>query len=453
MDPKSVTDKLKSMGKDPSLQSRMEIGKQYGIDYSKSKDLYATENEALLAKLNTGGTVGEQTNGGAQPYALPKPTSGIVGTSDSVQRTAEEEARKALADKTAKDQELIDLKKQKEIQDLKTTLTPETPVPTKPDYLKTYQELRDSQGVQSIEDEMLAIKDKKRELQDSLIAERGSMTGVSEGFAQGTLSEKGQQINDELAKLTRAEQLATDRLNLKNSYIDDVMKFTEADYTTASTQWNNEYAKNIQSQSLIANIQNKYESLADKDQTIARANINTITNLFSNSGKTWDSVDPMMKAQIQSLELQAGIPVGTTEAFAKSKPRANIISTSTGYDASGNQFVRYQYTGEDGMPGAADVVYTGGKAQTQMIPGGKEETGTYSTVLTQYTDDAYKGIYKTREQVVSALQSEFPNVAKSTIESNVKNRLPDGWESNVKKDKGARLDAILNKYTSTSTPK
>lgn len=358
----------------------------------------------------------------------------VVQTSDSVKLKADEDARKKLADEAAKQNELLSAQRDADIAKLRAEITPTTPEPVKPDYLKTYQELRASGGVQSLEDEMIAIKDRKRVLQDSLAEERTKLAGeggITQGFLEGTMSEKGRAVQAELDKISRAEALAVDRLNLKNSYIDSVMKMTELDYSTASTQYNNEYSKNIQSQSLIANVSGKYETLKDKDETIARANLSTITNLFSNSGKTWDTATPEMKAQINKLEMQAGIPVGTTELFAKSKPRANIIGTTTGYDASGKQFTRYQYMDENGQPQMSDIQYTGGVAQTPTTPGTTEAAGKFATSLKSFVDDAYKGTY-TREQVIAGLKTQYPEMKESMIEENVKALMPEGWEKNIK---------------------
>ena len=308
-------------------------------------------------------------------------SSGIVGTSDTVQRQKEQEAMDKLSAETAKQKELAGLQQQKEIEALKTELRPTTPTPTKPDYLKTYDELRTSGGVQSLEDDMIAIKDEKRVLQDSLAAEKEKLTGgISQGFYEGKLSEKQIEINDKLSALNRAEALAVDKLNLKNSYIDNIMKLTEKDYETASTEYNNEYAKNLQAQSLITSIKNKYESAEERAADNAKASLTTMVNSLKDNDVTWSTVSPEMKAQVNKMELQAGIPLGITEMALTYKPDVKILSQTTGTDASGKQFIRYQYANSDGTPGTFDIVYTGG-----VSAGTKDESN--SALTTQYLQD------------------------------------------------------------------
>ena len=64
----SIVDYLKSVGKPSDITSRITLGKQYGIDYSKSTTDYATENTRLLGLLR----------GGTQPTTAP--TLGIQPT-------------------------------------------------------------------------------------------------------------------------------------------------------------------------------------------------------------------------------------------------------------------------------------------------------------------------------------------------------------------------------------
>lgn len=433
------------------------ILKQYGITDaagSESANL-ALQNKLLATPPKDAQNVPPVGGTAATPSFLGgSPSASIVGTSDAAQRTKDEADRAKVTEEATKQKEFMNAQRDAEIAKLKSEVTPTQDKPVKPDYLKTFEELRASGGVQSLEDEMLAIKDNKRKLQDSLDEERTKlMGGVSESFFQGSLSTKAQEIQSQLNVLNRAEQLATDRLTLKNSYIDNVMKMTEKDYATASTEYNNEYSKNIQTQSMIANVMGKYETQADKDQTIARANLTTITNLFSNSGKTWDVASPELKAQVEKLELQAGIPMGTTELFAKSKPRANIIGTTTGYDAAGNQFTRYQYMDDSGEVKMSDIQYTGGKAQTPAVPGATDAAGKFSASLKSMTDDAYKGTF-TREQVIAGLKAQYPEMKESVIESNVKALMPDGWEKNVvKKGDPYGINEAVKQGMASSTKK
>lgn len=67
----SIVDYLKSVGQDSSISNRIKLGTQYGIDYSKSTDNYATQNAALLSKLTSGNSTinpAITANIGATPF-------------------------------------------------------------------------------------------------------------------------------------------------------------------------------------------------------------------------------------------------------------------------------------------------------------------------------------------------------------------------------------------------
>lgn len=70
----SIVDYLKSIGQDSSLPARAELGKQYGIDYSKSTTNYAAENMQLLNALKSGGvSVGAGAGAGGTPLPPTPP--------------------------------------------------------------------------------------------------------------------------------------------------------------------------------------------------------------------------------------------------------------------------------------------------------------------------------------------------------------------------------------------
>ena len=110
----------------------------------------------------------------------------------------------------------------------------------------------------------------------------------------------------------------------------------------------------------IITLQEKRNSQLRDD---SRANLTQINNLISNSGKSWDEIPQELKDQITTLEKQANMPVGVMEAFSKSKPKANLLATTQGTDASGNDIISFIYADENGNPGVVQTVKTGGKSK------------------------------------------------------------------------------------------
>lgn len=108
-------------------------------------------------------------------------------------------------------------------------------------------------------------------------------------------------------------------------------------------------------------------NLAEKNKAAlrddARSNLSQINNLIANSGKSYDEIPDELKKQITVLEQQAGMPVGLMAEFAKSKPKANLLATTQGTDASGNDIISFIYADENGNPGVVQTVKTGGRSK------------------------------------------------------------------------------------------
>jgi hypothetical protein len=102
-----------------------------------------------------------------------------------------------------------------------------------------------------------------------------------------------------------------------------------------------------------------FSSKQDKVADDARATLNTFNNIIANSGMTYDDMSASMKAQINVQEMQAGMPIGTMELYARSKPKSDIVSTQSGTDASGNDFVTFFSKDADGNV-TQEKMYTGG---------------------------------------------------------------------------------------------
>lgn len=102
---------------------------------------------------------------------------------------------------------------------------------------------------------------------------------------------------------------------------------------------------------------------------MARTNLNAIQNMITESNKGWDTIPDELKKDILKLEKDAGLPQGSMEAFTRAKPKSKVLSTSQGYDASGQEIVSFIYEDENGNPGVVKTVKTGGVRAPQQGPG------------------------------------------------------------------------------------
>jgi hypothetical protein len=83
------------------------------------------------------------------------------------------------------------------------------------------------------------------------------------------------------------------------------------------------------------------------------------------------------------LELQAGLPAGTVETFAKSQPGAKLLTTVNGVDSSGHDIISFVYADKNGNPGVVKTIRTGGMSK---VPG-TSGSGTDKLFTDSYTDN------------------------------------------------------------------
>jgi hypothetical protein len=303
-----------------------------------------------------------------------------VATSDSV-RNAETQS---LLDQQKQDQttqtEIERLTRKKQLQDLKATLAPDNE-PTKPDLVGTFDALRQSQGVTDVETELADIRANKLKLKNEYNEFVSGVNGQgrTQGDVNSATSEQARKINIELDRLNVAETLATERLNSKNKYIETVMNLTEKDYSNAVQDYNTEFAKNLQIQTQLNTQDDREDAEQNRLRDDARAYLSTVSNFLTTSGKTLNEVDPTMKAEINKRELQAGFPAGTLETFLKVKPKANLIATKDGVDASGQAVVSLIYSDENGNPGIVKTIPLKGVYTKTQSDSNGESADTKST--------------------------------------------------------------------------
>lgn len=382
-------------GKNTPLPSVADRAKLYSTTFG-GKDVYtgnATQNAMLLGHLIASDKSTATTSTDKDNKATPPPTSAAVSSTGSDAKTPAAGNPAATAAPTS-------------FQDFKNKIEPAGGEPDKPNYVDTYAKLRADQGIDTLEDNINHLQAQKDEWQSQLSTFRAAdEKGATSGSVfNARMSEEERNVQERVDAIDREINLAQNTLKTKTDFISAVMSWTEKDYAAAKDQYENDLTKNIQ-------IQNAVDTQADKIQTSARANLTTINNMISSSGKSWADVDPVLKNQVAQLELQAGFPAGTFEAFARSKPKANVVSTSVEHDAQGNEFIAV--VNQDPSTGALSVTkmstggYTkpsGGSGTAAEITSGgfsttKDDIGTAAAGLLQLSGkerlDKYETLYNT----------------------------------------------------------
>jgi len=291
---------LKTAGYDPGL-----IDSQFGPKtasalsaYQTSKGLKADSVFGPITSASLYGNVSQGTpptisSGGLGAEALVGKIGGAVGSSDVA--TTPVVATSAEARAT-------------EIQKIKDELSAGLNQPTPYKSVEEFNKLRTEQGVVKDEEELSAIQNEARLLKEEVrqfSATAGE--GTSEGGRLGVMSEVERNANFKLEGLALRETAVLARVNTKNSYINTVVGLGKDDYQTASTNYTNEYNKNVKAIEL-------YNSELDDQAKDALTGFSTLTNLLKESNIT--DISPEISTQLDSYALKLGLPTGLLqEAF------------------------------------------------------------------------------------------------------------------------------------------
>lgn len=389
----SIVDYLKSVGQASDYASRAKLAQQYGIaNYVGSGE----QNTQLLNLLRGGKTITPSINTTDKyiqdpnnPTAsIPNPNYGktttttkeeksplipydetnktIMTSEEGLSDEAAEARRKLIAEQAETEQQEIEsLTRQQQIKNLKEELGIEE-APTAPSLVSDYELLMSGQGITDLESQMNALKqtirDTEASLRQGLYDEEGKLKPMELiGTAQRELQRQGQ---EQLDTLNRRYQTILDEYNTKMNYINNVMTFTQQDYQNATVAWQNKFNQAVQ-------LNNLYQKEVDTVVATAQANLQTIVNLATEANKSFYDLDPSLQIQIYQDELKAGLPVGTYESLLTAKPEiAEILTTTTTYDAQGNQIVSFIYKNKDGTPGVVQTVKTGGYKEPEGVGGG-----------------------------------------------------------------------------------
>lgn len=239
-----------------------------------------------------------------------------------------------------------------EIERIKQELEPSVDKPTVYKSADEFARLRKEQGIVNDEEELAAIRNEanlgKQELRQ-FSATAGE--GTSEGGRIGMMSEKERNLNFRLEGLALRESVAIDRLNSKNAYIGTMLNLGQQDYQNASTEYANEYNKNVKAIDI-------YNTQLNERQKDALTGFTTLTNLLKDKNIDLNKIDPALKTQIDSLALKAGLPTGLFEAFASAYPDQKILAPITVKNASGGEDV-YFFT-QDPKTGQPSLIQTVG---------------------------------------------------------------------------------------------
>lgn len=266
--------------------------------------------------------------------------------------------RKDIADR-GEDATKTDFETQDDFETFKERVEPVDGAPTRDKTrVSQFEELRAEHGIEDIEENIASNIEEQETMLANLEEFRiKEAEGQPLGFATGRIQEEQRNVQARLDALQRIERTLTSRLNTRNKAIETTMQLTDKDFDEARDEYEFEYNKNLA-------IFNAFEQKEKEADAFTKATYNSIYNMMTNSGKSWDELPDKMKTEISTMEVKMGIPVGTFESLAISKPKANIIQQGKSIDESGNEFAWSVIQNEDGTPEVIKT-FTGGFKETE----------------------------------------------------------------------------------------
>lgn len=208
-------------------------------------------------------------------------------------------------------------------QQILNEITPDGALPEAPSLAEERIRLRREQGILSDEQDLADLRAEYRAVQEELRMFRPTAgQGMSEAGRIGAVSEAERNAMFRAEGLALREQALVERINAKNSFINQTIQDKVYDYSTAMQRWNAEYSVNLQATSLL-------NQQLDQEKKDALATATTIFNLMSESGVPYDEWSPEMKMASESAALALGLPKDTfAAAYANLGQEEKIVSTS-----------------------------------------------------------------------------------------------------------------------------
>lgn len=296
------------------------LSDQVGAGQAVSKEVVQQTNPDNWNFIqNTKAAGGGKASGGSSPQSVTQQLS-------SFQNNVFQNADSVASSVAGGVQSLADIAK-----GLKDSgLLPAGEAPVAPKLAETFQQLSDAKGVDAIQTSITALKAQQDEIASQLqinkTAEKGKL--VAQGVIEGRISKESQQAQDQYDFIGRQLARKQDELTSTLSNIKMIMDFTQTDYKNASDSYNTQFDQAITTFNLIHGIQQDQKTEAQRATDNARANLQIMANAITAGNMSVGSLSPDQQAQLNKLEVQAGLPVGFISSL-KMDPKANILFTSS----------------------------------------------------------------------------------------------------------------------------
>lgn len=338
--------------------------------------------------------------------------------------------------------------------------------PAPPSFTAQYDEYRQSLGVNASENQLLDVNSQIAELEAGVSNFNAEQDDRRTSTVQiNRRKDAGQKVAEaELRDLYAKKGSIVEELNMKNNTISTIMQLSQTDYANATAFYDTNFNRAIsligilqQDEEIQMSDQRYADAQSDKEfqkaldlyaidrgeqqdklnlslelfqiqeglriekRDTASANLSTMQNLILEESINFADLTQEQKLQIQQLELQSGLPVGTTEAIQ------NTILEGGGIDNS--KVLSYKWSADETQ---VSVLFDDGNGviKTKVI-----DSQLPSKITTK------------KEKEVELLKStDLSNLARAGVPNEVANylqqNLNDGYsEAEIKSDLRAQFAA------------
>lgn len=197
----------------------------------------------------------------------------------------------------------------------------------RPDLISRTQILEEQKtkyGVTDLETELTNINTDINTINATLRETKAAEEGkpVALGVMAGRMTEEERQAATKMDYLNVRKQTLVDQISTAYTAINMYVTYAGQDYQDAVTSYNTEFEQNLSIQNTLSSLRSErlgatkdvldvYSTAKQQAINNAQANLTTITNAISKGNMKYDNLSADEKLNIQKLEIQSGLPVGT----------------------------------------------------------------------------------------------------------------------------------------------
>ncbi len=279
-----------------------------------------------------------------------------------------------------------------------TKMLPSEPAPTAPNLVETYKNLRSDSNVTTLESEVNDLTNQGRIIEEQLRINKASETAkpVAMNVIEGRISEETKQAQEQLDFINRQKAYKVDQLQSAYTNINTIMTLTQSDYNNAKEIYDTKYKQATDLINLSLTIQGKQEDAAAQAKKDALANVTVFANAITSGNMSLGNLSPEMAANLNKMELQAGLPMGFLSSLKVSAKDSILnINEKTGEVLVANQ------------NGGFSVVQA-------MTPSGSGGTGSDS-----YTDKQWQSKVASAITVLNSVDKTYQTINGKAVTSTV----------------------------------